>query len=106
MKNFNFFKVNPNIITSQITEFVKNSVSNTENCLKDLEIDFKVETHKALGLSGVIEDIPSDYLVLERINAKLFQFKLKRQGIVLSIWEVFTLFESLNAQYAKMYYEP
>jgi hypothetical protein len=46
-------------------------------------------------------------LLNERINAKLFQFKLKRHGVALSLWEVFTLFEYLNTVVAKsVYYEP
>ena len=39
--------------------------------------------------------IPTDLLINEKVNAKLFQFKLKRMGIALSLWEVFTLFEML-----------
>ena len=43
----------------------------------------------------------------EKINAKMFQAKLKRQGIELSLWEVFTLFEYLNTVIAKQnFYEP
>ena len=42
------------------------------------------------------------YLIEEKdLNAKLFQFKLKRMGIALSLWEVFTLFETLNIKNAK-----
>ena len=50
--------------------------------------------------------IPADLLINENINAKLFQFKLKRMGIALSLWEVFTLFEALNLKNAKMHFEP
>ena len=50
--------------------------------------------------------IPADLLIKEKINAKLFQFKLKRMGIALSLWEVFTLFEHLNTKNAKMFFEP
>ena len=50
--------------------------------------------------------IPPTLLINEHINAKLFQFKLKRMGITLSLWEVFTLFEALNIKNAKMYFEP
>jgi hypothetical protein len=50
--------------------------------------------------------IPNDFLLEERINAKLFQFKMKKQGIVLTLWEVMTIFEHLNTHYAKMFYEP
>ena len=52
------------------------------------------------------EEAPEDILLHERINAKLFQFKLKRMGIALSLWEVFTLFEFINTRLAKMQYEP
>ena len=45
-------------------------------------------------------------LLNERINAKLFQVKLKRIGIVLSMWEVFSIFDHLNIQMAKVFYEP
>jgi hypothetical protein len=50
--------------------------------------------------------IPTDLLINEKVNAKLFQFKLKRMGIALSLWEVFTLFEMLNTKHAKMFFEP
>ena len=55
---------------------------------------------------GEREIIPGDLLINEKINAKLFQYKLKRMGIALSLWEVFTLFEHLNTKNAKMYFEP
>jgi len=55
---------------------------------------------------GEREVIPGDLLINEKINAKLFQYKLKRMGIALSLWEVFTLFEHLNTKNAKMYFEP
>ena len=50
--------------------------------------------------------IPVDLLIDEKINAKLFQYKLKRLGIALSLWEVFTIFEVLNGREAKMFFEP
>ena len=53
-----------------------------------------------------MEVIPTDLLINEKINAKLFQYKLRRMGIALSLWEVFTLFEMLNTKNAKMYFEP
>ena len=43
----------------------------------------------------------ADLLLTERINAKLFQHKLKRAGVALSLWEVFTLFDHLNMHVAK-----
>ena len=49
---------------------------------------------------------PLDLLLRESINAKLLQFKLKRLGIVVSLWEIFTLFEFINMRLAKMPYEP
>lgn len=52
------------------------------------------------------EPIPGDLLISEKINAKLFQFKLKRQGVVLSLWEVFTIFEDLNVKIDKLFFEP
>lgn len=50
--------------------------------------------------------MPKDFLVNERINAKYFQFKLKRVGVILSLWEVLSFFDFLNTTYAKMFYEP
>lgn len=50
--------------------------------------------------------VPPDLLLKEKINAKLFQYKLKRQGIALSLWEVFTFFDFLNTNKAKMFFEP
>ena len=49
---------------------------------------------------------PSDLLLKERVNAKLLQFKLKRLGIAVSLWEIFSLFEYINMRLAKMAYEP
>ena len=45
-------------------------------------------------------------LLEERVNAKLLQFKLKRLGIEVSLWEIFSLFEFVNMRHAKMAYEP
>ena len=46
-------------------------------------------------------------MLQERINARVFQTKLKKQGIALSLWEVFTLFEYLNTTVSKqVFYEP
>lgn len=46
-------------------------------------------------------------LLHERINARVFQAKLKKQGIALSLWEIFTLFEYLNTTVSKqVFYEP
>lgn len=47
-----------------------------------------------------------ELLLKESVNAKLFQFKLKRMGITLSLWEVFCLFEVVNLRHAKMSFEP
>lgn len=49
---------------------------------------------------------PHDLLLNERVNAKLLQFKLKRLGIVVSLWEIFSMFEFVNIRLAKMAYEP
>ena len=49
---------------------------------------------------------PSDMLLEERVNAKLLQYKLKRLGIAVSLWEIFALFEFINMRFAKMQYEP
>ena len=45
-------------------------------------------------------------LLEERVNAKLLQYKLKRLGISVSLWEIFSLFEFVNMRHAKMAYEP
>lgn len=119
---FNFFKVNPHVITAQITEYVRNCLaSREEEQLVALEQTFAeelfwrtreedddiVQTKKPKAKKEVKEAPPADILLNERINAKLFQFKLKRHGIALSMWEVFTLFEYLNTVVAKqVFYEP
>lgn len=119
-KNINFFKVNTNVIANMISEYVKNSVETTPNCISELEAEFKQELWKnhhinlrkqrgeeELPLDPInIRTIPPDLLINEKVNAKLFQFRLKRMGIALSLWEVFTLFEQLNTKLAKMYFEP
>lgn len=53
-----------------------------------------------------VKVIPTDLLINEKVNAKLFQFKLKKMGVALSLWEIFTLFEHLNTKNAKMFFEP
>lgn len=70
----------------------------------DLEEELKKETAKSRGIN--VEQIPSDVLLGERINAKLFQFKLKKQGVDISLWEVFTLYEQLNIEQARVFTEP
>ena len=42
----------------------------------------------------------------EQVNAKLLQFKLKRLGISVSLWEMFSLYDFVNMRLAKMAYEP
>ncbi|CDW78943.1 c2 domain-containing protein 3 [Stylonychia lemnae] len=106
LSKLNFLKVSPNILTSRINNFIKEQILLNPDYMNILELEFKVEAHKAQGKSGIIEEIPDDILLTERINAKLFQFKLKRQGTVVSLWEIFTFFEHLNIQYAKLYHEP
>ena len=61
---------------------------------------------KKLGVVEYGDEPEHELLLIERINAKLFQFKLKRMGIALSLWEVFTIFEFANMKFAKMTYEP
>ena len=48
--------------------------------------------------------IPTDLLINEKVNAKLFKHRLQKLGIDVSLWEVFTLFEHLNTKIAKMNY--
>lgn len=119
-KQINFFKVNTNVIANQIAEFVRNSVETTPNCIESLEDEFKQEIWKNHQLDVQrkrgegdyppepinVKTIPADLLINEQINAKLFRHKLQKQGIALSLWETFTLFEQLNIQHAKMYFEP
>lgn len=109
----NFFKVNKAIISAQIADYVKNSIESAPDCILALEEEFKKEIWKnvkALQRDGGDPDelavVPPDLLLKEKINAKLFQYKLKRQGIALSLWEVFTFFDHLNTNKAKMYFEP
>lgn len=112
-KKINFYKVNSNVIANQISDYIKNSVETSADCLSKLEQDFKEEIWKNQKLEEKkkksdldqflqeetkVEVIPADLLINNQINAKLFQYKLKRMGIALSLWEVFTLFESLNVK--------
>jgi len=64
--------------------------------METLEKEFAIELHKAKYNVEPAEAPSKDLLVEERINAKLFQFKLKRQGIILTLWEIFTFFEAVN----------
>ena len=105
--------MNSNVIANQISDYIKNSVETSADCLSKLEQDFKEEIWKNQKLEEKkkksdldqflqeetkVEVIPADLLINHQINAKLFQYKLKRMGIALSLWEVFTLFESLNVK--------
>ena len=45
-QKINFFKVNTNIITNQISEFIANSIENQPECLQKLEDEFKKELWK------------------------------------------------------------
>ena len=73
-KNFNFFKVNPNILNNQIGEFIKNSIETNKDSLVNLENEFKVELYKAKAKNDEVNitEVPEDILIEERINAKLF----------------------------------
>lgn len=112
----NYFKVNKAIISGQIADYVKNSIESSPECLLILEDEFKKEIWKNVrSLQRDADDgrsqdelavIPADLLLKEKINAKLFQYKLKRQGVALSLWEVFTFFDYLNTNKAKMFFEP
>lgn len=85
---------------------MKNSIEANKDCLETLEQEFKNDLYKGMLGDNVIGQMPIDFLVNERINAKYFKFKLKGQNIIISMWETFILFDNLNTQYAKMYYEP
>jgi hypothetical protein len=123
----NYFKVNKGVIASQITAYVKTTMDSAPDALAQLEEEFKQEIWRAnkaaiakkkreqgvsddetaRGDESEIEVIPAELLNTEKINAKLFQHKLKRLGITLSLWEVFTLFEQLNGgPRIKMFFEP
>lgn len=45
-QKINFFKVNTNIITNQISEFIANSIETQPECLQKLEDEFKKELWK------------------------------------------------------------
>lgn len=104
LRGINFFKVNSAKLTGQVGDNIKNQLENRDNSIVDLEEELKKETAKSRGIN--VEQIPSDVLLGERINAKLFQFKLKKQGVDISLWEVFTLFEQLNIEQARVFTEP
>lgn len=72
---------------------------------EEIKVD-ELSPEEAAALNEDEKDIPEDLLITEKINAKLFQFKLKRQGVPLSLWEVFSLFEHLNIKFEKLYFEP
>ena len=74
----------------------------SDGALINQEDEKKKKRKKKLGPN----DPPSDLLLNERVNAKLLQYKLKRLGIAVSLWEIFSLFEFVNLRLAKMAYEP
>jgi uncharacterized protein YpmB len=101
-------------MASHIIEFVRNCLQSKPENLEILERELKKELSKVSAeqaSDGIVNadaanQLQPDLLVDERINAKLFQVRLKRIGIVLSLWEVFSMFDYLNTQMAKVYYEP
>jgi len=75
----NFFKVNKNIISQQIADYVKNSIEASPDILMMLEDEFKKEIWKTVKSFQRDPDdiaepevIPPDILIKEKINAKLF----------------------------------
>lgn len=44
--NFNFFKVNANVLNTQINEFIKNSFDTNKELLQNLENEFKLDFYK------------------------------------------------------------
>ena len=157
LANFNFFKLNPSVMTNHITDYMRNCLTAKPELLKTLETELKKEIfwrtreqqRIEAGLEGrdpkdprtaeptddegdLVEmdsdgalvdqedektkkkklkklgpnDPPTDLLLNERVNAKLLQYKLKRLGIAVSLWEIFSLFEYVNLRLAKMAYEP
>ena len=80
-QKINFYKVNTNVIANQISEYVKNSVEASSDCVAKLEEEFKQEIWKNSKLrlqdgnrdeEDEIDVIPTDLLINEKINAKLF----------------------------------
>lgn len=151
--HFNFFKLNPSIMTNHITDYLRNCLTAKPELIKTLEGELKKEIFwktreqqrleagldakdpKDPRVGGEDDDLveldsdgglvkqendkkkkkkkkqdpnepPSDMLLEERVNAKLLQYKLKRLGIAVSLWEIFALFEFVNMRFAKMSYEP
>lgn len=96
------------MLSSHINEYVKNCLQSKPENLDLLERELKKELLKSpqqdddlLNLLpeanvGGQNELPVDLLLNERINAKLLQVKLKRVGVVLSMWEVFSIFDHLN----------
>lgn len=152
LSEFNFFKVNQQVIANNIIEYLRNVLATRPEQLESLEKSFrydlaskrreeeaklarendaKLQRRRKLfgdndkqvkdackmgaGLKKKTDEEPPkkpepepplDLLLHEQINARLFQQKLKRGGVVLSLWEIFTLFEHMNMRLAKVFQEP
>jgi hypothetical protein len=94
---------------SQLEEAFKQEIwrSNKAAIAKKKREQGVSDDESARGNESEVEVIPPALLNTEKIDAKLFQHKLKRMGITLSLWEIFTLFEQLNAgPRVKMFFEP
>ena len=61
-------------------EVFKNQIEASKDAIDNLEKEFSLELFKQkFGGDGEIPpEIPKDFLIDERINAKLFHFKVKR----------------------------
>lgn len=91
IQSFNFFKVNPQVITAQITEYVRNCLAGRDGeQLEALERTFAEEVYFRTQADDEVvlnkkqqkkadkekekkmEQVPQDILLNERINAKVF----------------------------------
>ncbi len=58
MQNFNYFKVNPIILTNQISEYIKNSIETNRDALSNLENEFKKELFIIKNKTDNVDNIP------------------------------------------------
>ena len=109
LTNFNFFKVHPIIVVNLVAEYIRNEVQLKEDTMSLFEAELRsnIKAQRQLGMpEGVEATLPEDVLVQEKITATQFHQLMKKYGVQLTLWEIFTLFDHLNTTYQKQYYEP
>jgi hypothetical protein len=94
--------VHPIIVVNLVAEYIRNEVQLKEDTMSLFEGELRsnIKAQRQLGMpEGVEATLPEDVLVQEKITATQFHQMMKKYGVQLTLWEIFTLFDHLNTTY-------